>query len=267
MAATNGIPSTPEAVAIMKCGILIQCRLSSKRFPAKVLQKVYREHSLLEIIYTSLSKYLPNYLQANGIDSESIPVYFIIPADEPDLARFMRDKDLPYMTGHPENVLLRYECCAHQLGLDKIVRITADNPFYNLASVAGVIRTIMREDLDYFAWRGLLLGTAAEAFSLRSLVKCLNDYRHLLTAEDYEHVSTFLKKNPALFRFKIDDLSPAPESDLWNPAGIRLTVDYPQDLDFIRSIVERLENPFDASNLELIQVCGRGANDAVSENF
>ena len=41
-------------------GIIIQCRLNSKRFPNKILKKIYLNQSVLEFLIQRLKKYFSN---------------------------------------------------------------------------------------------------------------------------------------------------------------------------------------------------------------
>jgi spore coat polysaccharide biosynthesis protein SpsF len=227
-----------------KWGILIQCRTSSTRLPKKALKNIYREQTLIEIIYFSLLKFLPNYLA--GISSLKDTIFFIIPDNEEDLENFLIEKEIPYLTGHPSNVLLRYHNCAKKLKIEKIIRLTADNPWYDLKVLSDLIIMTLSGDADYYAIKGLMFGTAGEAFTLNSLERCLFTYNEKLTDDDYEHVSLFIKKNPTLFQIRTETYSNQNFSH-----DIRLTIDYPDDLERIRRLIKKVKNPFDVSNKEM----------------
>ena len=84
----------------MKKSIIIQARLGSTRFPNKILKKVYKEKTVLEIIYRRLLK-----------SSLTDDIIFAIPNNNENikLKNFIKNKlKAKFFLGSEKNVINRY---------------------------------------------------------------------------------------------------------------------------------------------------------------
>ena len=82
----------------MHIGCIIQARLTSKRFPKKILKKI-KNKSIVEIIHHRVSK-------IKKVDK----IIFAIPKNKENikLEKFLKNKKIEYIKGSENNVLDRY---------------------------------------------------------------------------------------------------------------------------------------------------------------
>lgn len=210
-----------------------------------------------EIIHRCLSEEFA--ARRAAANRPSIPHYFIIPDDDPQLADFFRARDIPFLTGSPHDLLERYFTTASALPRrpEIIIRLTADNPFHDLAYL-----DLLAEGMgpparpDYHALTGLLLGTAGEAFRHDTLGRLRGEFGPRLAPSDREHVTLFIKHNRNLFHFRLEEAPQSPRSLLprTDYEKIRLTLDYPSDLDMLRAVTPLIRNPLNVSNREIMEL-------------
>jgi ubiquinone/menaquinone biosynthesis C-methylase UbiE len=103
-----------------KSGIILQARLTSKRFPCKVLFPLFDGHTVLEIMY--------NELQKTGL-----PVIVAIPNTKPNLVleHWCKEHNMNVFLGSEDDCTDRFMQCAQEYELDTIVRVCADTPLIN----------------------------------------------------------------------------------------------------------------------------------------
>jgi spore coat polysaccharide biosynthesis protein SpsF len=111
--------------------------------------------------------------------------------------------------------------------LKAIVRATADNPAVDMDAPRRTLDLLERTGAGHVVEHGLPYGCAVEAISVEALrhadANASSDY-------DREHVTPFIKRDR---RFTaIDALAPATV----RAPHVRLTVDTPEDLDFVRCV-------------------------------
>ena len=125
----------------MKKSIIIQARLGSTRFPNKILKKVYKEKTVLEIIYRRLLK-----------SSLTDDIIFAIPNNNENikLKNFIKNKlKAKLFLGSEKNVINRYFMSSKKFKSDIIIRITADCPLVDPKIIDEYIDILIKEKLDY----------------------------------------------------------------------------------------------------------------------
>jgi spore coat polysaccharide biosynthesis protein SpsF len=133
--------------------------------------------------------------------------------------------------GAQDDVLARFIGAARTFGFEDIVRATADNPCVDTGAAVRTTTFRQRVGADHVVECGLPVGAAVEAVSLDALQRA----RTLITDPyDREHVTSFIRRDP---RFKA--LRAVAPGDLRRP-GLRLTVDTPEDLHFLREVYDAL---------------------------
>jgi spore coat polysaccharide biosynthesis protein SpsF (cytidylyltransferase family) len=139
--------------------------------------------------------------------------------------------------GPDQDVLARFVIAVARFSLTEVVRATADNPAVDIDAPRRVLELRHRTRADRVVEYGLPYGTAVEAVSAEALSRCAE-----LATDPYdrEHVTSFLRRDPRFVA--IPAIAPAP---LCRP-GLRLTVDTPDDLEWVRRVfdhAERLRGP------------------------
>lgn len=148
-----------------------------------------------------------------------------------------RDLDVGCFRGSEEDVLSRYYHASLKNESETIVRITADCPLIDPSLLNRIIETFQEGDYDYVSnvlERTYPDGLDCEVFTAELLKEMYNK-----TKEDVkrEHVTRYLVENQKNYRTK--NVSQREDLSDW-----RWTVDYPEDLEFVRSIYQRLDDPF-----------------------
>ena len=204
-------------------GIIVQSRLTSKRFPKKVIKKIGKL-SITEILFKrlKLSKY------ANEI-------IFAIPSTKKNdiLYDHLQTMGANIFRGEENNVLKRYFLAAKKFKIDIVTRITGDCPLVDPKIIDKLILLFKKKNLDYLRTSPKTYpdGFDVEIFSfytLRNLIrKARNKY-------DLEHVTSFIKKNKKEFKYKEIDYKNKKNYD-YN--FIKLSLDTKHDFENIRNVL------------------------------
>lgn len=211
----------------MQTGIILQARMGSTRFPGKVLEELDGEPMLCQILRRLRKARKPSML---------IVATTLLPADDA-IATIATEEKIMLFRGAETDVLDRFWQATLAFKLDHIVRATADNPLVDFEALDDLVETHLRVDADYSTslaeWNsGFPVGTGVEVFARTSLER---SWRQGTLSHHREHVNEYVKEHPDLFKIEV----------LKAPRGkqaptLSLTVDTPEDLEFIRQLTRRL---------------------------
>lgn len=207
----------------MRIYIIVQARMSSTRLPGKVMMEV-------------LGKPLLEY-QLERLQRTERPIIVATTTNEIDdpIISLCEKMDVPTYRGDEHDVLSRYYEAAIQAHADTIVRITADCPLIDPDVIEKVIRYYLDHDVAYVSnsvERSYPKGMDTEVFSIDLLKQA---YAHAKAAGEREHVTPYMYTHfPIKSVFYSSDLS-----------DLRLTVDYQEDFEVVKSVIEELypKNP------------------------
>lgn len=135
--------------------------------------------------------------------------------------------------GPVDDVLARFVMAAEAMEARVVVRATADNPAVDIDAPGRLLHLLGAGAVDYASEAGLPYGAAVEAVTTEAL---LHAHRWSTDRADREHVTLFVKRERQ--RFRIIE-TPAPRA-VRRP-DLRLTVDTPDDLAFMRSVLARAD--------------------------
>lgn len=206
-------------------GAVIQARLGSTRLPGKVLMDVQGKPLLLRIT---------ERLEASAEIEKIVVATSDGPQDQP-IEDFCRDYGIACFRGSENDVLSRFIGAAEAYGLDDVVRVCADSPLLDTASIDAMIRLQRKKQADLVtidpAKTSLLDGfeVTHRDFLKKLAALASNDFHR-------EHVTYLAKENPALGKLVFYE----PPKDLCH-TDIRITVDTPEDLEFIRAVYQWFE--------------------------
>jgi len=216
---------------MQKIGAIIQARLASSRLPSKVVKIMPNGKTVIEHIVARLK-------DVNELDK----VIVAIPADEAGTALYQAviGSGAEVFLGSEDDVLSRYYFCAKKYELDIILRVTADDPFRDIAVESAVLQKIINDkSIDYANSIGLPEGVNTEAFRMRALSKA---YHEAILWSEREHVTPYIWKNPQIFKceqIKFD----------YSGDHCRLTLDMPEDWALISKIDAALHQDGKVYNL------------------
>jgi spore coat polysaccharide biosynthesis protein SpsF len=209
----------------MKVVCIIQARTKSTRLPKKILKKVLcKEVLLLMIERVKRSKKIDQIVIATSDTKEDDVVEKLITKNCPEASVFR---------GPENDVLDRYYHAAKKYKADIVVRLTGDCPLIDWNIIDLVISEFEKGDYDYISnvlTRTFPIGFDVEVFSFNLLEKIWKESKDTF---DREHVTSFIRKNPELFKTK--NMVYAKDK-----SRIRLTLDEKEDLDLIKKIFEEL---------------------------
>lgn len=165
--------------------------MSSKRFPGKVLAP-FRGRPIITHVIERVAEALP--------DLPRVVVTSTDASDDP-LAAYLASTGVACFRGPLDDVFERFRLAARETGARWILRVCADSPLLD----ARVLRAV----IDAFdPALDLITTTAPRTFPKGHNAELINgatfaaiDAREL-DAEDREHVTRFLHRNPQRFRIK-----------------------------------------------------------------
>lgn len=202
---------------------IVQARMGSTRLPGKALLRVAGK--------TLLAWHLERLAPVSAIDQIVVATSGLA-VDDP-IAVEARRLGCEVFRGDETDVLDRYHGAATAFGATVVLRTTSDCPLLATDIVVGLLRywSMHPLGLDYASTgtpRYYPRGMDCEVMKMSAL-ECA--WREANLAHDREHVTSFIYHHP--HRFLIGHM----KSVLEMP-DVRLTVDTPDDLDFVRRFLE-----------------------------
>jgi spore coat polysaccharide biosynthesis protein SpsF len=206
---------------VINYGVVIQARMGSTRRPGKINYPLLGEPMLA---------YQVNRLKTGGVDNIFIATTNL-PTDD-ITESIAKDLGVPCFRGSETDVLGRYLACCQAYGIENAIRVGGDDPLIDPQGIKVLIEAHKKSknDLVYASHReGWIYGTAAELVSLSALEDA---HRSAQTAEDKEHVVSFLKRSDVFTKQAVRPDIAQRRNDIF------LSVDYQEDLDLISQVVE-----------------------------
>jgi len=202
---------------------VIQARMSSSRLPGKVLADL--------VGAPMLGRQVERLRRSRRLDA-----LVLATSDQPDddpVAAYAERIGLPVVRGPLADVLGRFAAVLDAWPqATTLVRLTADCPLADWRVLDAVIERLAETGADYVnnttaaAAKTFPHGLDVEAMRAEVLRQAASE---ATDPYDCEHVTPFIYRQPD--RFRIEGLMRTPSL-----AHLRWTVDYPEDLDFVRHV-------------------------------
>jgi spore coat polysaccharide biosynthesis protein SpsF (cytidylyltransferase family) len=170
--------------------VFIQARMSSQRFPGKVLAP-FNGKPLIAQVIGRLTQAIP----ADAV----VVATSVEPTDDP-LAAYVRELGIAVFRGPLDNVFRRFQLCVEAYPCTWFFRICADSPLLQGALLPMVLEYSQRSDLDLVTNvfpRTFPKGQSVEMLRSETFAAIQAD---LLSAEEQEHVTKYYYNNPDRFR-------------------------------------------------------------------
>lgn len=199
----------------------IQARMSSSRFPGKVLEP---------LVGVPMIVYMAQRVRRATCVDEIVVVTSTDPSDDV-LVDALCVHGVPSFRGDLQDVLRRFADGAAAFGATEVVRLTGDCPLIDPAIVDAVINARRAAGTDYAS--NIAPPTFPDGLDAECCTREALDLAHRVASlpAEREHVTLWMRGESApLKRTNVRALS-----DL---SHLRLTVDYPDDLDVVRAVVE-----------------------------
>jgi len=199
----------------MRIPFLITARLSSVRLPRKLM----RELDGTEVVGKVIERAIATFGKEEVILCTS-PL-----AMDDDLVTVSERYGIGVFRGHPEDILLRLCGALRERDANGMVGQTGENPIFELDHCLR-IRDRIAEGMDLVRYQGLPIGCSPYGISRAAL-------ETLLATKEEEDTGFwgYLLNKPDIFA--VDMIEATEEMRM---PGMRLTTDYPEDLELMRAI-------------------------------
>ncbi len=207
-----------------KIAAIIAVRMGSKRLPKKAIANI-EGYTAIERVVNNLypSTYIDEIIIATTTSKENDPIE--------DIA--IR-KGISIFRGDENNVVKRYIDTAERFNVNTIVRVTGDCPLVSYEIADYLIAKHLEKGAEFTTMdlERSPVGTLSEIIELSALKKLAHQNIDLSYSE---YMSFYFKNNPTFFS---NNIVPCPDEFI--SPGLRLTLDYQEDLDLFRHIFKRL---------------------------
>lgn len=225
-------------------GIIIQARTGSSRLPGKMTLPFFEDMNLITLL-------IKNFKQ-NACGTPFI-IATTTAAGDDIISEICAELDVPCFRGSENDVLDRFIMAAEYYRFETILRVCADNPFFDVASTLLLAGMLYINKVDYMGYKmiGNLpsikthIGLWGEAVTLKALVNSAS-----LTNDSLyrEHVTNYIYSHPQTFSI---GLAPAPKG-LGNRTDLRFTLDTREDYELHRKIYQQLTEGGNTNNLSAL---------------
>ncbi|MFB6198452.1 MAG: cytidylyltransferase domain-containing protein [Halobacteriaceae archaeon] len=210
---------------------IIQARMGSTRLPEKVLMDIGPEPMLWHIYERAR--------HASLID-DVVVATSEKPSDD-EVKEFCEDRSIPCYRGSERDVLDRYYQTAKVYDANTVVRITADCPFLSPAVTDRVVRTFHKTNVDYVSNTIEYThpdGLDVEVFPFSVLE---TTWKEAQRPDEREHVTVYIRESGKFSAKNVENVVDSSTYSFTEANTIlRWTVDYPEDLEFVRTVYDHL---------------------------
>ena len=199
--------------------VVLQARMTSSRLPGKVMMEINGKPMIYWQIQRILrSKCVNSLVVATSVD----------PSDD-SLVLFLEENSISVYRGALENVLSRFIEVSERYAHDALIRLTGDSPFVMPQLIDQMVQAFYEQDVDYLS--NTLEPTFPDGLDIEiikpGVLQNLN--AHNLEPKELEHVTYGIYTRPETFKLS-NFLNES------NRSHERWTVDYQEDLDFVRDV-------------------------------
>jgi spore coat polysaccharide biosynthesis protein SpsF len=207
----------------LKTGFLITARLKSTRLPEKLLREIEGKP-----VFTHM---LDRLKMAKRVDE--IIVCTSTHAQDDRLTELAQLEGVSCFRGDADDVVRRLSEAATAFDLDYILSITGDCPFSDPEYADQIISVFEETGADLI--RALDLPHGAYSYGVKPAA-----FRQVIDIKDDNNTEVWTRYFTDLDLFKVHDLTiPARHKR----PDLRMTLDYPEDLEFFKAVFSRLYRP------------------------
>lgn len=204
----------------MRIAAVVQARMSSTRFPGKMLHRLHGR-PLLEYV-------LDRVRGSRGIE-QVIVVTSVDPSDMP-IAEYCRDQGVECFRGSLDDVAGRFRDACGAYRLDAFARVCGDSPQLDPALLDRGVRTFREVEADLVTNcfpRSFPGGQSVEVVRASAFQDA---YARMTSPEHFEHVTAFFYERPREYRIY----------NFANPAGDQSQIDLSVNTPAQMALFERL---------------------------
>jgi spore coat polysaccharide biosynthesis protein SpsF len=214
----------------------IEARMGSSRLPGKTLMAIWKGKSLLELV-------VDRFRMARNIDD----VYVATTTEKGDdaIAQWCENNGVHYHRGSEEDVLDRVTETSIKAGAEAIVQMGADSAYLDYELIDHLVEVYKSGGYDYVCndlELSFPLGIYAHVVRVSRLIEL--NLKSGLSKNEREDVVRYIFEHPA--EYSIKNIVATPEFAF---PELRFTIDYPEDMQLARQVMNRLGNRFTTSQL------------------
>jgi len=219
----------------MNVDIFIPIRLNSTRLPGKHFKEIEGQPVI---------KYLINRLK-NAKKIRNIVVCTTNLKSDNPLVEFLEKENILYFRGSPKDILVRFLEAANQYETDIIIDVEGDKIYTDPSYVDKIVEEIINSDIDYIEGE-ISKKNNDPIHGIHGIVPAgiktsiLQKICKLKKTNDTETGYREFFVNNKIVKCKYFKL----DSKIKFPQNIRLTLDYPEDLELAKNIFKELDNNF-----------------------
>ena len=231
-----------------KICVILQARTGSKRLPNKVI---------LDLEGRPLIIFLTERLKRSSFVDEIILATTNKERDN-KLFDLFQNNGMKVVRGSENDVLSRFSDVINTSNSDFFLRITGDCPLIDPEIIDNVIENFINNDVDYASNIDPPTfpdGLDVEIFTRDALIQANKFCKDI---KDREHVTPYLRESGLFKTINISN-----QKDL---SQLRWTVDEPEDLDVVRSIVKYFNGKSDFNWKEILPLYNKYPNMFIPNN-
>ncbi|HTY43382.1 MAG TPA: NTP transferase domain-containing protein [Thermoanaerobaculia bacterium] len=235
----------------MRIGAVVPVRLGSERLPGKALLPVEGRPVIAHLIDRLAS--------SRHLSRDRVVVCTTRDRSDDALVGVVEGLGARVFRGSRDNVLDRLGAAADVFRFDALVEADGDDPCVDPTYLDRALETLLAdESLGIVSVEGLPLGLAGKAIRASALADVR---RHCRTEQNDTGFMYYLTRT-GLCRHAVIGV----ESDAHRHETARLTLDYPEDLEFFRALFRELYVPGEVFGVEAIVALLRRRPDLVAIN-
>ena len=217
----------------MKTGFLITARLKSTRLPEKLLREVEGRPIFSHMIdRLKLAKRVDEIIVCTSTNTQ-----------DDRLEELAASEGISCFRGDEDDVVKRLSDAADLFRLDYLLSITADCPFSDPKYADAIVKTYEETDADLI--RALELPHGAYSYGVKPTA-----FRRVVEIKDDKNTEVWSRYFTDTDLFNVVDL------EITNPRHkqptLRMTLDYPEDLEFFKAVFAHLHKPGAVFSLDQI---------------
>lgn len=210
-----------------KIGALIPIRLASERLPGKAIKEISGIPAVCHL--------LDRVCATQHISKENVVVCTTEDKSDDRLVEIVEAYGAKVFRGARDDIIKRFYDAIHAFDFDIILQVDGDDiladPFYMGLTVQALLDD---PTVDIASCQGLPLGIAAKSFTRDAMEKVFRSYQ--TTQNDTGFIYFFTKTGLC----KQHVIYPLSDKHVFNEA--RLTLDYAEDFEVFRIIIESINN-------------------------
>ena len=212
-------------IGIPKIAVFIPVRLGSSRLPKKPLIKIKGKTLIEHLIDRAKAAKLPNIVVLCTTTKPEDRVF----------VKLTKKNGAECFRGSEHDILKRFLDAATELKVDFIVNVDGDDVFCDPELMDKTVRCYLETGASFIKWNNLPLGATPIGLTVEALRKVCEIKDTLNTETGWGAYFT----DTGLFKVKYRE----PDDENLKKPEIRITLDYPEDLELVKKVYDRLYEP------------------------